>query len=97
MDSLLHTLRDRLKQDRVELWKPPYHGDENCDRNIKELCAEYAEQLKLQPTVVYIGLKELQHRAVSKLEAREHFATTGVATLQVSFVAVLAVRFRFSL
>ncbi|XP_068604213.1 NEDD8 ultimate buster 1 [Brachionichthys hirsutus] len=78
-------LKNRLKQDRVQLWNAPFTDDGNQPgrRHMEELAARYAPLLGLSVTEVGGALESIRLQAVARGKGNEAFRETGVATLEL--------------
>ncbi|CAN9506214.1 unnamed protein product [Ophioblennius macclurei] len=78
-------LKNLLKQDKIQLWNPPYTEDQNqpgltC---MQELAKRYATLLALPPSEVGGALELIRLQAVRRGKGNRMFRETSVATLEL--------------
>lgn len=88
-------LKQLLKQEKVQLWKPPYTGDgeegeEGEDQQqqqrmlrMQELAESYAPMVGFSVSEVVSGLEALRAQAVRRGQGNKTFKETSVATLEL--------------
>ncbi|KAJ9594376.1 hypothetical protein L9F63_014199, partial [Diploptera punctata] len=85
IEGILIQVKDKLNQEHVKLWEPPYYTKEggSSKEEIQKLMEKYSALLGIDPESCLAALKELQQHALDRLREREHFRETGLATLKV--------------
>ncbi|XP_029003734.1 NEDD8 ultimate buster 1 [Betta splendens] len=78
-------LKNLLKKEKIQLWKPPYTNDNNQpgQQHIQELAKLYAPQLCLPVLEVEVALESIRVQAVNRGKRNEMFRQTNVATLEL--------------
>ncbi|XP_054998584.1 NEDD8 ultimate buster 1 isoform X1 [Sorex araneus] len=73
-----------LREDRIQLWKPPY-TDENKEAGLvlKDLARKYADKLECCESEVEKIIEEIRCKAVERGAGNENYKTTGIATIEV--------------
>uniref|UniRef100_A0A671FZP8 Negative regulator of ubiquitin like proteins 1 n=1 Tax=Rhinolophus ferrumequinum TaxID=59479 RepID=A0A671FZP8_RHIFE len=73
-----------LREDRIQLWKPPY-TDENKEASLAltDLAKKYADKLKCHGNEVEKILEEIRCKAIERGTRNENFKTKGIATIEV--------------
>uniref|UniRef100_A0A8D2AZ84 NEDD8 ultimate buster 1 n=1 Tax=Sciurus vulgaris TaxID=55149 RepID=A0A8D2AZ84_SCIVU len=73
-----------LREDRIQLWKPPY-TDENKEVGLalKDLAKKYSDKLECCENEVEKIIEEIRCKAVERGTGNENYKTTGVATIEV--------------
>ncbi|XP_039295333.1 NEDD8 ultimate buster 1 isoform X2 [Nilaparvata lugens] len=81
--------REKLKNDSIKLWLPPYYSVENKGqseeekRAFQELVEKFAVALNLDISVCHDILCQFQQNALKHLQERSEYKETGVATIRV--------------
>ncbi|XP_041670060.1 NEDD8 ultimate buster 1 isoform X2 [Cheilinus undulatus] len=78
-------LKTRLKQEKIQLWNPPYTDDSNQPgaQHMQELAERYAPLLDLQVEEVGGALEAIRVQAVRRGKGNKTFRETNVATLEL--------------
>uniref|UniRef100_A0A480XZY1 NEDD8 ultimate buster 1 n=1 Tax=Sus scrofa TaxID=9823 RepID=A0A480XZY1_PIG len=73
-----------LREDRIQLWKPPY-TDENKEVGLalKHLAKKYSDKLECCENEVEKIIEEIRCKAIARGTGNEHYKTTGIATIEV--------------
>ncbi|XP_037371865.1 NEDD8 ultimate buster 1 [Talpa occidentalis] len=73
-----------LREDRIQLWKPPY-TEENKEVGLalKDLAKKYSDRLECCENEVEKVIEEIRCKAIERGTGNEHFRTTGIATIEV--------------
>ncbi|ERE66905.1 NEDD8 ultimate buster 1 isoform X2 [Cricetulus griseus] len=73
-----------LREDRIQLWKPPY-TDENKEVGLalKDLVKKYSDRLECCEDEVENAIEEIRCKAVERGTGNEHYRATGIATIEV--------------
>ncbi|KAM5205566.1 NEDD8 ultimate buster 1 isoform 1-T1 [Hipposideros larvatus] len=73
-----------LREDRIQLWKPPY-TDENKDDSLalKDLAKKYSDKLECCENEVEKIMEEIRCKAIERGTGNENYKTTGIATIEV--------------
>nr|XP_027799113.1 NEDD8 ultimate buster 1 isoform X1 [Marmota flaviventris] len=73
-----------LREDRIQLWKPPY-TDENKEVGLalKDLVKKYSDKLECCENEVEKIIEEIRCKAIERGTGNENYKTTGVATIEV--------------
>ncbi|XP_011375867.2 NEDD8 ultimate buster 1 isoform X1 [Pteropus vampyrus] len=73
-----------LREDRIQLWKPPY-TDENKEVNLalKDLAKKYSDKLECCENEVEKVIEEIRRKAIERGTGNENYKTTGIATIEV--------------
>lgn len=77
------SVRNKLNNENVKLWLPPYTVDENEGVFPDDLIQRYASELNIDAAIVLEVLKHLRCHSVEKLAANKRFQATGIASLKV--------------
>ncbi|KAM9337478.1 NEDD8 ultimate buster 1 isoform 2-T2 [Symphorus nematophorus] len=78
-------LKNQLKQEKIQLWNPPYTDDENQPgrQHMQELAERYAPLLCLPAAEVGGALESIRATAVKRGKGNRKFRETNVATLEL--------------
>ncbi|XP_074549030.1 NEDD8 ultimate buster 1 [Halichoeres trimaculatus] len=78
-------LKTQLKQEKIQLWNPPYTEDDNQPgtQHMQELAERYAPLLSLSVQEVGGALEAIRVQAVKRGEGNKTFRETNVATLEL--------------
>jgi len=73
-----------LREDRIQLWKPPY-TDENKEGGLalKDLAKKYSDRLECCENEVEKIIEEIRCKAIERGTGNENYRTTGIATIEV--------------
>ncbi|XP_062048861.1 NEDD8 ultimate buster 1 [Lepus europaeus] len=73
-----------LREDRIQLWKPPY-TDENKEVGLalKDLAKKYSDKLDCCENEVEKIIEEIRCKAIERGTGNENYRTTGIATIEV--------------
>uniref|UniRef100_A0A8C3YPM4 NEDD8 ultimate buster 1 n=1 Tax=Catagonus wagneri TaxID=51154 RepID=A0A8C3YPM4_9CETA len=73
-----------LREDRIQLWKPPY-TDENKEAGLalKPLAKKYSDKLECCENEVEKVIEEIRCKAVERGTGNEHYKATGIATIEI--------------
>nr|XP_020728633.1 NEDD8 ultimate buster 1 isoform X2 [Odocoileus virginianus texanus] len=79
-----------LREDKIQLWKPPY-TDENKEVGLalKDLAKKYSNKLECCENEVEKIMEEIRCKAIERGTGNEHYKTTGIATIEVFLPARL--------
>uniref|UniRef100_A0A6J0SK67 NEDD8 ultimate buster 1 isoform X1 n=2 Tax=Pogona vitticeps TaxID=103695 RepID=A0A6J0SK67_9SAUR len=78
-------LKNYLREDKIQLWKPPYtKGNKEPGEELKALALKYSAKLNYNDNEIEALLEEIRCRAVERGAGNEAYKTTGVATLEVA-------------
>ncbi|XP_041816924.1 NEDD8 ultimate buster 1 [Chelmon rostratus] len=78
-------LKNQLKQEKIQLWNPPYTDDNNQpgQQHMQELAERYAPLLCLSVLEVGGALESIRVQAVNRGRGNKTFRETNVATLEL--------------
>eukprot|EP00064_Thunnus_orientalis_P024745 superscaffoldBa00011107_g25054 len=78
-------LKNLLKQEKVQLWNPPYTDDDNQPgrQHMQELAERYAPLLCLPGLEVGGALETIRAQSVRRGNRNKKFRETNVATLEL--------------
>uniref|UniRef100_A0A3B4ZQC6 Negative regulator of ubiquitin like proteins 1 n=1 Tax=Stegastes partitus TaxID=144197 RepID=A0A3B4ZQC6_9TELE len=76
-------LKNLLKQEKIQLWNPPYTDDDNQHGPLEELADRYAPLLGLSAPEVAVALESIRVLAVKRGKGNQMFRETNVATLEL--------------
>ncbi|XP_062955179.1 NEDD8 ultimate buster 1 [Cynocephalus volans] len=73
-----------LREDRIQLWKPPY-TDENKEVGLalKDLAKKYSDKLECCENEVEKIIEEIRCKAIDRGTGNKNYRTTGIATIEV--------------
>ncbi|XP_023568606.1 NEDD8 ultimate buster 1 isoform X2 [Octodon degus] len=73
-----------LREDKIQLWKPPY-TDENKEVGLalKDLANRYSDKLGCCENEVEKIIEEIRCKAIERGTGNENYRTTGIATIEV--------------
>ncbi|XP_075862855.1 NEDD8 ultimate buster 1 isoform X3 [Microcebus murinus] len=73
-----------LREDRIQLWKPPY-TDENKEVGLalKDLAKKYSVKLECCENEVENIIEEIRCKAIERGTGNENYKKTGIATIEV--------------
>ncbi|XP_042330936.1 NEDD8 ultimate buster 1 isoform X1 [Sceloporus undulatus] len=83
-------LKMYLREDKVQLWKPPYtNSNKEAGEELKNLAVQYSARLNYNDNEIAALLEEIRCKAVERGTGNEAYKTTGIATLEVALPARL--------
>ncbi|KAL8580117.1 hypothetical protein ACOMHN_061231 [Nucella lapillus] len=83
-DFILDKVRNKLREDNVKLWLPPFTTETKERGDIPlDLIMKYSKELVLKDEVVATAMENLRVHALSKLAERNKFQETGMATVKI--------------
>ncbi|KAG8138744.1 putative NEDD8 ultimate buster 1-like isoform 1 protein [Naja naja] len=78
-------LKSYLREDKIQLWKPPYtNSNQEAGEELKDLTRQYSARLNYNDNEIEALLEEIRCKAVERGMGNEAYKSTGVATLEVS-------------
>nr|XP_006137187.1 NEDD8 ultimate buster 1-like [Pelodiscus sinensis] len=78
-------LKNCLREDKIQLWKPPYTNEnKEAGLELKELAQKYSATLNLSENETESILEEIRSKAIERGTGNEAYRATGVATLEVA-------------
>ncbi|XP_072820230.1 NEDD8 ultimate buster 1 [Vicugna pacos] len=73
-----------LREDRIQLWKPPYTNEnKEVGLALKDLAKKYSDKLECCENEVEKIIEEIRCKAIERGTGNEHYKTTGIATIEV--------------
>lgn len=73
-----------LREDRIQLWKPPYTDEKKeAGLELKDLARKYADKLECCENEVEKIIEEIRCKAIERGTGNENYKTTGIATIEV--------------
>uniref|UniRef100_A0A8C8SQ21 Negative regulator of ubiquitin like proteins 1 n=1 Tax=Pelusios castaneus TaxID=367368 RepID=A0A8C8SQ21_9SAUR len=73
-----------LREDKIQLWKPPYTNEnKEAGLELKALAQKYSAKLNHSENETESILEEIRLKAIERGTGNEAFKTTGVATLEI--------------
>lgn len=73
-----------LREDRIQLWKPPYTDEKKeAGLELKDLARKYADKLECCEDEVEKIIEEIRCKAIERGTGNENYKTTGIATIEV--------------
>ncbi|XP_032160169.1 NEDD8 ultimate buster 1 isoform X1 [Mustela erminea] len=80
-----------LREDRIQLWKPPYTDEnkegslalKNSDFASQDLAKKYSDRLECCENEVEKIIEEIRCKAIDRGTGNENYKTTGIATIEV--------------
>ncbi|CAM4597462.1 NEDD8 ultimate buster 1 isoform X5 [Lepidochelys kempii] len=77
-------LKNCLREDKIQLWKPPYTNEnKEAGLELKELAQKYSAKVNLSENETECILEEIRCEAIERGTGNEAYKTTGVAKLEV--------------
>ncbi|XP_065438776.1 NEDD8 ultimate buster 1 isoform X1 [Chrysemys picta bellii] len=77
-------LKNCLREDKIQLWKPPYTNEnKESGLELKELAQKYSAKVNLGENETECILEEIRCEAIERGTGNEAYKTTGVAKLEV--------------
>uniref|UniRef100_A0A7M4E9L5 Negative regulator of ubiquitin like proteins 1 n=1 Tax=Crocodylus porosus TaxID=8502 RepID=A0A7M4E9L5_CROPO len=84
-EFLTAKLKNFLREDKIQLWKPPYTNEnKKAGVELKGLAQKFSTKLKLSEVEVESLLEEIRCKAIERGTGNDAFKRTGIATLDVS-------------
>lgn len=81
---LIAKLTSFLREDKIQLWKPPYTNEKKeAGKEMKELVQKYSSKLNINETETENMLEEIRCKAIERGTGNEHFKVTGIARLDM--------------
>ncbi|NWU91081.1 NUB1 protein, partial [Upupa epops] len=81
---LMAKLTSCLREDKIQLWKPPYTTEnKEAGKEMKELVQIYSSKLSINENDTEMMLEEIRCKAVERGAGNENFKVTGIARLDV--------------
>ncbi|XP_033020916.1 NEDD8 ultimate buster 1 isoform X1 [Lacerta agilis] len=78
-------LKNYLREDKIQLWKPPYTNSyQEAGEELKDLALQYSARLNCNDNEIEALLEEIRSKAVERGRKNEAYKMTGVATLEVA-------------
>ncbi|XP_053266098.1 NEDD8 ultimate buster 1 isoform X1 [Podarcis raffonei] len=78
-------LKNYLREDKIQLWKPPYtNSHQEAGEELKALALQYSARLNCNDNEIEALLEEIRSKAVERGTKNEAYKMTGVATLEVA-------------
>uniref|UniRef100_A0A8C3TZ12 Negative regulator of ubiquitin like proteins 1 n=1 Tax=Catharus ustulatus TaxID=91951 RepID=A0A8C3TZ12_CATUS len=90
---LIAKLTSCLREDKIQLWKPPYTNEKKeAGEEMKELVQKYSSKLNINENDAENMLEEIRCKAIERGTGNENFKVTGIARLDIylpRFIAIL--------
>uniref|UniRef100_A0A8C7ECV5 Negative regulator of ubiquitin like proteins 1 n=1 Tax=Nothoprocta perdicaria TaxID=30464 RepID=A0A8C7ECV5_NOTPE len=81
---LIAKLTSCLREDKIQLWKPPYTNEKKeAGEEMKELVQKYASKLNINENDTENMLEEIRCKAIERGAGNENFKVTGIARLDI--------------
>ncbi|XP_047918313.1 NEDD8 ultimate buster 1 [Anser cygnoides] len=81
---LIAKLTSCLREDKIQLWKPPYTNEnKEAGEEMKELAQKYSSKLNINENDAENMLEEIRCKAVERGTGNENFKVTGIARLDI--------------
>ncbi|NXG71712.1 NUB1 protein, partial [Baryphthengus martii] len=81
---LIAKLTSCLREDKIQLWKPPYTNEKKeAGKEMKELVQKYSSKLNINESDTENMLEEIRCKAVERGTGNENFKVTGIARLDI--------------
>ncbi|KAM6375863.1 NEDD8 ultimate buster 1 isoform 3-T3 [Alca torda] len=81
---LIAKLTSCLREDKIQLWKPPYTNEKKeAGKEMKELVQKYSSKLNIHENDTENMLEEIRCKAIERGTGNENFKVTGIARLDV--------------
>ncbi|NXK52037.1 NUB1 protein, partial [Chauna torquata] len=81
---LIAKLTSCLREDKIQLWKPPYTNDKKeAGEEMKELVHKYSSKLNIDENDAENMLEEIRCKAIERGTGNENFKVTGIARLDI--------------
>ncbi|XP_016052448.1 PREDICTED: NEDD8 ultimate buster 1 [Miniopterus natalensis] len=73
-----------LREDKIQLWKPPYTDDnKEVGLALKDLAKKYSNKLECCENEIEKIIEEIRCKAIERGTGNEKYRTTGIATIEV--------------
>uniref|UniRef100_A0A182QJ34 UBA domain-containing protein n=1 Tax=Anopheles farauti TaxID=69004 RepID=A0A182QJ34_9DIPT len=84
-ENRLIQLRAKLNERKIKLWEPPYLTQEHqpVETELQTLADQLGPELGIATELCKEGLKVLQRNALEKLQSKDEFQKTGIATVRI--------------
>ncbi|XP_035173453.1 NEDD8 ultimate buster 1 [Oxyura jamaicensis] len=81
---LIAKLTSCLREDKIQLWKPPYTNEnKEAGEEMKELAQKYSSKLNINENDAENMLEEIRCKAIERGTGNENFKVTGIARLDI--------------
>nr|XP_009486622.1 PREDICTED: NEDD8 ultimate buster 1 isoform X3 [Pelecanus crispus] len=81
---LIAKLTSCLREDKIQLWKPPYTNEKKeAGKEMKELIQKYSSKLNINENDTENMLEEIRCKAIERGTGNENFKVTGIARLDI--------------
>ncbi|XP_009700861.1 PREDICTED: NEDD8 ultimate buster 1 isoform X3 [Cariama cristata] len=81
---LIAKLTSCLREDKIQLWKPPYTNEKKeAGKELKELVQKYSSKLNINENDTENMLEEIRCKAIERGTGNENFKVTGIARLDI--------------
>ncbi|NWV76454.1 NUB1 protein, partial [Dasyornis broadbenti] len=81
---LIAKLTSCLREDKIQLWKPPYTNEKKeAGKEMKELVQKYSSKLNISVNDTENMLEEIRCKAIERGTGNENFKVTGIARLDI--------------
>ncbi|NXA08740.1 NUB1 protein, partial [Sapayoa aenigma] len=81
---LIAKLTSCLREDKIQLWKPPYTNEKKeAGKEMKELVQKYSSKLNIKENDTENMLEEIRCKAIERGTGNENFKVTGIARLDI--------------
>ncbi|KAM6134721.1 NEDD8 ultimate buster 1 isoform 2-T3 [Pterocles gutturalis] len=81
---LMAKLTSCLREDKIQLWKPPYTNEnKEAGKEMKELVQKYSSKLNINENDTENMLEEIRCKAIERGTGNENFKVTGIARLDI--------------
>ncbi|NXJ09625.1 NUB1 protein, partial [Odontophorus gujanensis] len=81
---LIAKLTSCLREDKIQLWKPPYTNDKKeAGEEMKDLVQKYSSKLKINENEAENMLEEIRCKAIERGTGNENYKVTGIARLDI--------------
>ncbi|NXY88670.1 NUB1 protein, partial [Alcedo cyanopectus] len=81
---LIAKLTSCLREDKIQLWKPPYTNEKKeAGEEMKELVQKYSSKLNINESDAENMLEEIRCKAIERGTGNENFKVTGIARLDI--------------